>query len=132
MFRTLLSNRTLVPILLCLQVLPLLVFPASSYSSTSQEWWLPAFLTLLAVISLVQILFRKSRASWPWYMLSFAQGFNIISRLMMLLSHATVNVQGVQQFNTAYNVIAVAAMLFSAFEIWYGDLPEVRSRMSAA
>ena len=44
---------------------------------------------------------------WPWYLVSFAQGVNIISRLMMLLPHATRNNEGVQDFNAAYVIIAV-------------------------
>jgi heme/copper-type cytochrome/quinol oxidase subunit 4 len=108
------------------------VFPLSSYSVKSQEWWLPVLLTVLVFISLVQLLIRKTQAMWPWYLVSFAQGVNIISRLMMLLPHATKNNEGVQVFNGVYVVVAVAAMLLSAFEIWYNDLPEVRRNLLSA
>jgi hypothetical protein len=63
---------------------------------------------------------------------SFAQGVNIISRIMMLLPHATVNNEGTQVFNSAYFIIAVVAMLLSAFEIWYNELPEVRRKLLSA
>ena len=36
------------------------IFPLSSYSVKSQEWWLPVLLTVLVLISLVQLLIRKS------------------------------------------------------------------------
>ena len=49
----------------------------------------------------------------------------------MLLPHATENVGGVQRFNADYFIIAVVAMLLSAFEIWYCELPEVRNRLLA-
>ena len=88
-------------------------------------------LSFLVVLSLVQLILRKSRASWPWYLLAFAQGFNIISRLMMLLPHATENAEGVQRFSTDYVVIAVVAMILSAFEIWYCERPEVRQKLLA-
>ena len=130
--RKVLSLRGLIPVIMCFQVVPLLAFPPSSYSVKSQEWWLPVLLTFLVVISLVQILIRKSQASWPWYLVSFAQGVNIISRLMMLLPHTTVNNAGTQEFNTAYFLVAVAAMLLSAFEIWYNELPEVRRSLHSA
>ncbi len=117
---------------MCFQVVPLLLFPPSSYSVQSQEWWLPALLTFLVIISLVQILIRHTQAAWPWYLISFAQGFNIISRIMTLLSHTTANHEGNQVFNTAYFLVAVAAMLLSAMEIWYNELPEVRRNLLAA
>lgn len=131
MLRKLFSNRIAITVLMVLQIVPLLMFPPSAYSPNSQEWWLPVVLTFLVVLSLIQLLFRKSQASWPWYLIAFSQGFNIISRLMMLLPHATVNAGGVQKFNTAYAVIAAVAMIVSAFEIWYCELPEVRNRLLA-
>ena len=130
--RKVLSLRGLIPVIMCFQVVPLLIFPPSSYTVRTQEWWLPVLLTFLVVIALVQILMRRTQANWPWYLVSFAQGVNIISRLMMLLPHATVNNQGTQQFNTVYFVVAVAAMLLSAFEIWYNELPEVRRKLLSA
>jgi hypothetical protein len=132
MLRKILSTRGVIPVIMCFQVVPLLVFPLSSYTVKSMEWWLPVLLTLLVIISLIQLLIRKSQAMWPWYLVAFAQGVNIISRLMMLLPHATQNNEGVQEFNTDYVIIAVVAMLVSAFEIWYNDLPEVRRNLLSA
>ena len=116
---------------MCLQVVPLLIFPPSSYSLQTQEWWLPVILTVLVIIALIQVLARRSTAAWPWYLLSFSQGFNIISRLMMLMPHATVSVDGAQRLNTLYVVMAAAAMFASAFEIWYCEHPEVRRGLQA-
>jgi hypothetical protein len=131
MFRKIISNRFAVPVLLCLQVVPLLIFPLKSYSPSSQEWWLPIVMTMLVIIALVQLLARRNHAAWPWYLLSFAQGFNIISRLMMVMPHATSTAQGGRiVVNSTYLVIAFVAMLLSAFEIWYCELPEVRKRIS--
>jgi len=129
MFRKILSSRAAIPIMLILQIGPLIVFPISTFTIKSQEWWLPVLLTILVVIAIVQILIRRTRAVWPWHLLSFAQGFNIISRLMMLLPHTTELVAGKQRFNTDYVIITVASMLFSALEIWYVDLPEVRNKV---
>ena len=50
---------------------------------------------------------------------------------MMLMPHANVYVAGVQRFNTPYVVLTIVAMVFSACEIWYGDLPEVRKGLLA-
>jgi len=130
--RKFLSMRGIIPVVMCFQIVPLLIFPASAYSVRTQEWWLPVLLTFLVVISLVQILIRKTSAAWPWYLVSFAQGVNIISRLMMLLPNTTQNNNGVQVFNGPYFLIAVIAMLLSAFEIWYNELPEVRRNLLSA
>ena len=110
---------------LILQVIPLLLYPPTSFNPASQEWWLPVVLAVLALVGAIQIL-RRSLAAWPWYLISFSQGFNIISRLMLVLSRVTVNVDGSQVFNTPYVLMTVVAMGFSAFLIWYTDLPEVR------
>jgi hypothetical protein len=66
---------------------------------------------------------------WPWYLLSFAQGFNIISRLMMMMPHATVTVGGHEVFNTGYISLTFLSMLLSAFILWFIELPEVRMVM---
>jgi hypothetical protein len=132
MFRKFITSRVMIPVLLCLQVVPLLIFPLSVFKLTTQEWWLPAFLTLLTVISLIQVFLHKEPVSWPWYLLSFSQGFNIISRMMMLFPHASHTATGGGQvMNSGYLIIAFAAMLFSGFEIWYCDLPELRQRLAS-
>ncbi len=131
MLRKLLSNRIIIHVILVVQLIPLLIFPASSYSPDTQEWWLPILLSFLVILALVQLIFRKSRASWPWYLLAFSQGFNIISRLMMILPHATQNAGGVQKFASGYVIITAVAMVLSAFEIWYCELPEVRNKLLA-
>jgi hypothetical protein len=130
MFRKIITSRIMVPVLLAFQVVPLIIFPLKSYSLSSQEWWLPMVLTLLALIALVQVLARHNHAPWPWYLLSFAQGFNIISRLMMVMPHATSAAKGGGVIvNGDYLVVAFVSMLLSAFEIWYCELPEVHQRV---
>lgn len=115
------------PVFLAVQVLPLVILPLSSYSLLSQEWWLPLFLAILSIISVTKLLTGHAIAMWPWYLLSFSQGFNIISRLMMLMPHATQNVDGIQVLSGPDVVVNLLSMLFSAFYIWYCELPEVRS-----
>jgi len=46
------------------------------------------------------------------------------------MPHSTINVEGTQYLDTAYVLIAAASMLFSTFEIWYCELPEVRNRLA--
>ncbi len=130
MLRKILFNRVVIFILLGLQIVPVVIFPLSSFTVASQEWWLPVLMTVLLILSLFQLLIRKSRAAWPWYLISFTQGFNIISRLLMLAPHTTFNVEGVQVFNAGWVGLAVLSMLLSAFGLWYCELPEVRSRVA--
>jgi hypothetical protein len=131
MLRKMLSGPRVVTVLMCLQVIPLLMLPGESWSLKTQEWWLPVLLSTLVVVALVQLLIRRTRSQAPWYILSFAQGFSIISRLMMLLPHATVTSGNVQRFDFLYVLLAIASICLSWFWIWYCDLHEVRSRVSA-
>jgi len=116
---------------MCLQVVPLLMLPAESWSIKTQEWWLPVLLTVLVVVALVQLLARHTRSPAPWTILAFAQGFSIISRLMMLLPHTMVGNNNAWSFDWLYVVLAVASIGLSWFWIWYCDLPEVRRRVAA-
>ena len=131
MLRSFLKNRVVIAVILCLQVIPLLLFPASAYSLSTQEWWLPVLLVVLVAISLVQLIVRRTQAAWPWHLLNFAQGLNIISRLMMVLPHTMMYGPGGARFNAGYVVLSVLAMLLSVFEIWYCDLPDVHNRLLA-
>lgn len=126
MIRRLLTDRRAIPIVLVLQILPLVALPGASYSLKSQEWWLPAFLTVLVAAALFQVLVRRTPAAWPWYLIGFSQGFNIISRLMMLLPRVTVTVQGAEQFNGPAVLLFALTIIVSGLFVWYAELPEVR------
>jgi hypothetical protein len=121
------STKPLVWVLCLLQFITFLLFPASSFSPTSQEWWLPVLCLLLALVGTLQLMVRHSPQAWPWYIISFAHGINIISRLMLFLPRASVRVQGDLRLNTLYVILAVASMLISAFYLWYLEKYEVRN-----
>ncbi len=112
--------------LLILQIVPLLLFPPSSFASTTQEWWLPMLLTLMVLVAVIQIVLRRSTAEWPWSLIVFAQGFNIISRLMMLWSHATIISGEAQVINWAYVIPTVISLGLSTFFLLYFEKPAVR------
>jgi hypothetical protein len=123
--RSIASRGTIVAILI-LQIIPLVLFPLQSFSTDSQEWWLPVLLAIMVVIADLQLILRRSTQLWPWHLFSFAHGFNIISRLMMLWSHATRYVNGVMGINVPYLTLTCLAMAFSAILLWYLELPDVR------
>lgn len=116
----------LVWILLILQFVPLMLFPPKAFAASSQEWWLPALCGVLALFSTLQLAIRRTPQLWPWYVLSFAHGINIISRLMMIMPKATVNVKGALKPNGLYLLLTVLSMLVSAFYLWYYEQHEVR------
>lgn len=124
-----LTRRPVIVLVLILQIIPLLLLPAQSYSTKTQEWWLPALLALLVVLADFQIIGRQRVESWPWYLISFAQGFNIISRLLMLWPNSTQNVGGAWVINVPYIVLTLLAMVLSVFALWYTELSEVRNTM---
>jgi hypothetical protein len=123
--RPLATRRAIVGIL-TLQVIPLLLFPPDSFAANSQEWWLPLLLAIMVVTADLQLLMWRSHAVWPWHLLIFAQGFNIISRIMMLWAHATKTVGSATVLNLPYLAFTLVAMAWSAFLLWYLELPEVR------
>lgn len=120
------SARPLVWVLCLVQFIPLLLFPPSSFSPASQEWWLPVLCAVLVLVGTLQLMVRRSPQAWPWYIISFAHGINIISRLMLFLPRATMRVEGELRLNTLYVVLAAASMLISAFYLWYLERYEVR------
>lgn len=126
MLRKNISQPTTVAILLFVQIIPLMIFPLEIFNSNSQQWWLPLLLAVLAVFAAVKIVFQRTTELWPWYLVSFSQGFNIISRLMMLMPHATKNVGGVQLADTAYLITNIVAIIVSFGYIMFAELPEVR------
>jgi hypothetical protein len=132
MFRNTLLRPGAARAIILLQLLPLIALRPRGYAVTSQEWWLPAILAVLALISAVRVLSRGGGAPWPWYLFSFSQGFSIISKLMMLMPHASTTVNGVRQLDVAHVGISVVSMALSAFVIWYCEQPEVRNLLAAA
>jgi hypothetical protein len=129
MLKTITSPKAITTLLI-LQLLPLILFPLESFvgdaQGPSQEWWLPFILGLLTVWAIVEVIFRHSTAAWPWYLFSFAQGFNVISRLMMLLPHAIRNDNGLQSFDAPYVSLTLVSIILSWVFLWYTELPETR------
>ena len=126
MLRRSLTTPGILVAVLILQFIPLVLFPAASFSPQTQEWWLPVLLAVMVIIADVELIVRRGSAAWPWYLMSFAQGFNIISRLMMLWSHATTVVGKATTINGDYIVLTALSLAFSAFMLWYTELPETR------
>jgi hypothetical protein len=126
MVKRVLTTPVIIWLLCIIQFIAFLMFPPASFSPTSQEWWLPVLNALMALLGILQLMVRRSVQTWPWHIQSFAHGMNIISRLMMLMPRATRNVQGVLRLNGLYLVLTAAAMLLSAFYLWYFEIHEVR------
>ena len=115
--------------LLLLGLVPLLLFPADVFELKSQEWWLPAILVVLSLIGTIEII-RKSRAPWPMFLVSFAHGFNIISRLLMFMPQSTQDVDGATVVNSLFLVLSIISMAISAIYLWYVELPQVKQQLA--
>ena len=127
MLRRIVTNPKIIVAILILQFIPLILFPAATFSATSQEWWLPALLTVMSIIAVIELFANRATvAGWAWQLVAFAQGFNLISRMLMLFPRMTENVKGVQRFNALYVVLTLIAMAMSAFILWFIELPEVK------
>jgi len=126
MRRRTIASRRVIATVLTLQVIPLLLLPPESFAPNSQEWWLPVLLAAMVVAADLELLVRGSRKLWPWHLMIFAQGFNIISRLMMMWAHATKTSGGATVLNVPYLSLTLLAMAWSASLLWYLELPDVR------
>jgi len=126
MKRGTITSRKAIIAALILQLVPLILFPPESFSPKTQEWWLPVLLAALVLLADFELIARGSSQLWPWYLMSFSQGFNIISRLMMLWPHATKTMDGATAANVPYILFTLVAMGLSALLLWYTELPEVR------
>ncbi len=126
MLRKFIIRPPVVITLLILQIIPLLMFPPSTFNPASQEWWLPVLLAILVLVAIVQLVLRRATMLWPWYLVSFSQGFNIISRLMMFMPHASQTVGDQIQVDVLYIVLTVLSVIISFFFIIYNELPDVR------
>jgi hypothetical protein len=131
MSRESLVTRPVITTILIAQFIPLLLFPPESFAATSQEWWLPVLLAVMILVADIELIVRRTTNVLPWNLLLFAQGFNIISRLMMLWGHATKTAGGVTVLNLPYIALTLVAMAMSAWLLWYLELPEVRQRLLA-
>lgn len=123
-----LSSRKTIFSLLFLQLLPLVIFPVSVYNASSQEWWLAALLGIMSIAGIIQV-FRQTTAQWPWYLMGFAQGFNVISRLMMVFPKIMITENGQQVFNTNYTLISFLMILLSLLMLTFLEKPQVRMVM---
>jgi len=121
-----LSNKKVITVILFLQLIPLFLFPPDVFTLASQEWWLPLMLVIMALVGLVQLVFLHNPGPQPWYLLNFAQGFNVISRLLMLFPQTYMNIGGKQIFNSVYVILTVISMAISAFLINYFERADVR------
>jgi len=126
MQRRALASRGMIILVLILQFVPLVLFPPESFAPTTQEWWLPVLLAMMVLWADFELMVRRSDQTWPWHLMSFAQGVNIISRIMMLWPHATKVVGQATVLNTPYVILTFVAMALSAFLLWYTELPDVR------
>lgn len=128
-FRQTIANRGIIIVVLFLQVIPLMLFPAESFTAKSQEWWLPAMLSIMALVATIQLIASGSDRTWPWDLIAFSHGFNVISRLMMIWPKATVTANGVTTINWIYILMTIVSITCSWLLLWYTEQPNVRIAM---
>ncbi len=113
--------------LLLFQIVPLILFPLESFSPKTQEWWLPVLLVAMVVVADFELIARRTANTGPWDLISFAHGFNIISRLMMVWPHVMRTENGVSAINVPYTSLTILAMLLSTYYLIYTEKPQVRN-----
>lgn len=132
MRRSFLNQPPIIIAVLVLQLIPLVLFPAKSFSPTSQDWWLPVLLVVMALVADFQIIFRRSPSVGPWLLIGFAQGFNIISRLMMVWPNATIVSEAGTAVNWTYLLLTIISMAASTWLLIYTEKPATREGLLRA
>jgi len=126
MRRSFLTRPPVIIAILILQLIPLLLFPAKSFSPKGQEWWLPVLLVVMVLMADFQIIVQRRPSVGPWLLIGFAQGFNIISRLMMVWPNATIVGEAGTSVNWDYLLLTIIAMAASAWLLVYTEKPATR------
>jgi len=126
MRRSFLTRPPVIIAILILQLIPLLLFPAKSFSPKGQEWWLQVLLVVMVLMADFQIIVQRRPSVGPWLLIGFAQGFNIISRLMMVWPNATIVGEAGTSVNWDYLLLTIIAMAASAWLLVYTEKPATR------
>lgn len=132
MARSFLSRPITIIVILLLQIIPILLFPAYVFTPTSQVWWLPAILVICVLVADFQLIVRRSQSVNPWLLIGFAQGFNVISRLMMVWPNATVTTEAGTAVNWIYVILTIISIAASWWLLIYTEKPEIREGLLKA
>jgi hypothetical protein len=132
MRRSFLTQPFAIIAILLLQIIPILLFPTYVFTPTSQVWWLPAILVICVLVADFQLIVRRSPSVNPWLLIGFAQGFNIISRLMMVWPNATVTSETGTAVNWIYLILTVISIVVSWWLLIYTEKPEIREGLLRA
>jgi len=115
--------RSLVLIAL-LQVVPIALLPPGSYRGLG----IPVIAVGIVLFGILGASLLRGRR-WARSAAIFAQGMNIIVRLLMSLSNAMVDVQGAARPNVPFLVTAVVSMALSGLVLYAIDQPEIEMAM---
>ncbi len=122
------TSRGFIALVLILQFVPLVMAPPALLQAFSTQTWFGFGLAAMALVAVLVILGLRTREVWPWYLLAFCHGFNVISRILMLWQN-TILEKG-KGIDVAYLLIIVAAIVLSTLFLWYNELPDVRTRLA--
>lgn len=126
MRRSFLYQPPVIIVILVLQLIPLILFPPTVFIPTSQVWWLPTLLVILTLIADFEIIVRRSTSVNPWLLIGFAQGFNVITRLMMVWPNATITTEQGTATNWIYIILTIVSIVASWLLLVYTEKPAVR------
>jgi hypothetical protein len=103
-----------------LQWIPLLLFPPSTFGSS-----LPVVGVVIAALLALGVVMWRGRG-WALTLAIFLQGFNVIVRLMILLSHAVGPESSGSNVDVPFIVTSLLAMALSAWYLYRLDKPDTR------
>jgi hypothetical protein len=108
-----------------LQFIPPLILPPSTLASLSPLIWA----VYLLIFALLGINLVRGRG-WARLAMIFVQGFSIIGRLLITMSHAVVGRRPSNPLDWALVGTTLISVTLSALILYYVDRPDIQVRMT--
>jgi hypothetical protein len=113
------SGQRLVLFVAVFQFIPLVLYPPEILLSIS-----PAFLVITALLLVLVGWQLVRRRSWAPIFSTFLQGFNVITRIILLFPHALIS-GGAGGVNYLFLITGVVSILISTFFLYLLAKPEL-------
>jgi hypothetical protein len=118
------SGRRLIFFVAIFQFIPLLLYPPQILLSIN-----PIFLVIVALLLVLVGWQLVQGGAWAPILSTFLQGFNIITRLILLFPHALVD-EGAGGVNYLFLTTGVLAILLSIYFLYLLGRPEIEAGMA--
>lgn len=119
------ANRIILAVALG-QFIPVFLYPPQAYASVS-----PVIIAIAVGLFVVLAYYLFRRRPWAKTLTIFLQGFNIIARIMIVLSNGAEPIKKGGEVNLPIIVTSLVAILLSLIVLYRFDVPEIETAFNA-